>query len=277
MKLFKQYFYLHLISVLLLLVMLSACSSTNYTTAVSDEQVEASDAEQRPDDYIYSLFLMGDAGDATMNPLSGTLKVMSEKLAEVDSSGAVVILGDNIYPDGLPPESSERRPEIDERLLAQIETVKEFGGPVYFLPGNHDWASSGEEGLEYVNRQESFVEEYMGRGNTFLPDDGYPGPVSVTLVNKNEDAGINYTIGLIMMDTHWWIHPHEKPLPYGAETEEQAKKLVLKELNESRANLKMIHKAKLHKSPTQVQSAIEECIELIKIFQASIQTARKRT
>ncbi|PWN05407.1 four helix bundle protein [Rhodohalobacter mucosus] len=52
-------------------------------------------------------------------------------------------------------------------------------------------------------------------------------------------------------------------------------KLVLKELNESRANLKMIHKAKLHKSPTQVQSAIEECIELIKIFQASIQTARK--
>ena len=238
MKLFKQYFYLHLISVLLLLVMLSACSSTNYTTAVSDEQVEASDAEQRPDDYIYSLFLMGDAGDATMNPLSGTLKVMSEKLAEVDSSGAVVILGDNIYPDGLPPESSERRPEIDERLLAQIETVKEFGGPVYFLPGNHDWASSGEEGLEYIRRQEAFVEEHMNRGNTFLPDNGYPGPVSVTLLEKNEAAGINYTIGLIMMDTHWWIHPHEKPLPFGAETEDQAKELVLEELNDQMLQFK---------------------------------------
>lgn len=54
-------------------------------------------------------------------------------------------------------------------------------------------------------------------------------------------------------------------------------KLVLKELNESRANLKMIHKANLHNSPTQVQNTIEECIELIKIFEASIQTARKRT
>jgi len=238
MKLFKQNVYIHIISYLLLLAMVSACSSTNYTAAGSDEQIASSDADLRPDDYIFSLFLIGDAGDATLNPLSGSLRAMGEKLAEVDTSGAVVFLGDNIYPDGLPPESSERRPAIDERLLAQIETVKDFGGPVYFIPGNHDWASSGEEGLAYVNRQEAFVEEHMGRGNTFLPDNGYPGPVSVTLLDKNEAAGINYTIGLIMMDTHWWIHPHEKPLPFGAETEDQAKKLVLQELNKKMLQFK---------------------------------------
>ena len=238
MKSFKQNVYIHIISCLLLLAMVSACSSTKYTTAGSDEQIASSDAELRPDNYIYSLFLIGDAGDATLNPLSGSLRAMGKKLAEVDTSGAVVFLGDNIYPDGLPPESSEHRPQIDERLIAQIETVKDFDGPVYFIPGNHDWASSGEEGLAYVNRQEAFIEEHMGRGNTFLPDNGYPGPVSVTLLNKNKAAGINYTIGLIMMDTHWWIHPHEKPMPFGAETENQAKELVLEELKDQMLQFK---------------------------------------
>lgn len=238
MKLFNQKVYVHLVSVLLLLAMFSACSSTKYTVAVNDEQIAASNAEQRPDDYIYSIFLVGDAGDATLNPLSGTLKVMGEKLAEVDTSGAVVFLGDNIYPDGLPPVDSERRPAIDERLIAQIETVKEFGGPVYFLPGNHDWASSGEDGLEYIRRQEAFVEEHMGRGNTFLPDNGYPGPVSVTLVNKNSAIGFDYSIGLVMMDSHWWIHPHKKPLPDGAETEAQAKEIVLNNLAEQMQQFK---------------------------------------
>ncbi|WP_340102750.1 metallophosphoesterase [Rhodohalobacter sp. 8-1] len=232
MKLYKQHVPAYLITTLFLLVTLSACSSTNYTAAGDTQEVEASDASQRPDGYIYSLFLIGDAGDATLDPLSGSLRAMGEKLAEVDTSGAVVFLGDNIYPHGLPPEDSERRPEIDERLLAQIETVKDFGGPVYFIPGNHDWESSGEDGLEYIRRQEDFVEERMGRGNSFLPDDGYPGPVSVTLLDKNESAGINYSIGLIIMDTHWWIHPHDKPLPQGAETEEQAKELVLNNLAE---------------------------------------------
>ena len=238
MKLFKPNSTIHVITGLLLLFAVSSCSSTKYTKADSEQEVEASDAEQQPDDYIYSLFLIGDAGDATLNPLSGSLRAMGEKLAEIDTSGAVVFLGDNIYPDGLPPENSERRPAIDERLIAQIETVKEFGGPVYFLPGNHDWASSGEEGLEYIRRQEAFVEEHMDRGNTFLPDNGFPGPVSVTLMDKNTVPGVDYSIGLVMMDTHWWIHPHEKPLPEGAETEEQAKEIVMNNLAEQMQHFK---------------------------------------
>ncbi|MGM0739118.1 MAG: metallophosphoesterase [Bacteroidota bacterium] len=223
---------------LFLLVNLTACSSTNYMAAGDEQQLENSDAHQHPDSYTYSLFLVGDAGDATLDPLSGTLRAMSKKLAEVDTSGAVVFLGDNIYPDGLPPEDSGRRPEIDERLLAQIEIVKDFAGPVYFIPGNHDWASSGKDGLEYIRRQEDFVEEHMDRGNTFLPDNGYPGPVSVTLVNKDETPGMDYSIGLILMDTHWWIHPHEKPMPEGAETEDQAKEIVLNNLTEQMQQFK---------------------------------------
>jgi hypothetical protein len=53
-------------------------------------------------------------------------------------------------------------------------------------------------------------------------------------------------------------------------------KLVLKELNESRANLKIIHKANLQDSGSLIQKCIKECGELIKIFESSIQTAKKR-
>jgi four helix bundle protein len=53
-------------------------------------------------------------------------------------------------------------------------------------------------------------------------------------------------------------------------------KIVLKELNETRANLKMIDRAKLSRTPHEIQRAISECTELIKIFEKSIQTARKR-
>lgn len=222
------------INLLLLMVLFTfaACSSANYTEPADDGRLEQSDAYQNPDGYTYSLFLVGDAGDATLDPLSGTLRGMREKLAEIDTSGAVIFLGDNIYPDGLPPESSDRRPEIDERLLAQIEIVKDFGGHAYFIPGNHDWASSGEveEGLEYIRRQEAFVEEHMGRGNTFLPDNGYPGPVSVTLVDKDHTPSMDYSIGLVIIDSQWWLHQHEKPMPEGADNERQAKELVLNNL-----------------------------------------------
>lgn len=238
MKLFKLNSTIFVMTGLLLLFAVTSCSSAKYTAAGSDQEVDTSDAEQHPNDFIYSIFLIGDAGDATLNPLSGSLQAMGEKLAEIETSGAVVFLGDNIYPHGLPPEDSERRPAIDERLIAQIETVKEFGGLVYFLPGNHDWASSGEEGLEYIRRQEAFVEERMGHGNTFLPDNGFPGPVSVMLMDKNTVQGVDYSIGLVMMDTHWWIHPHEKPLPEGAETEEQAKQIIMSNLAEQMQQFK---------------------------------------
>lgn len=215
-----------------LLFSISACSSTEYTAYEKDEILVNSDAWQQPDSYSYSLFLVGDAGDAVLEPRSGTLRVLGDKLAEISNSGAVLFLGDNIYPDGLPPEGSERRPEAEEKLIAQIETVKNFAGPVYFIPGNHDWETGGENGLEYIRRQEEFLEEHMGRGNTFLPDNGNPGPVPITLVDKTESAAMDYSIGLVMMDTQWWFHPHEKPLPDGAETEDQAKEQVLKSLRE---------------------------------------------
>lgn len=50
-------------------------------------------------------------------------------------------------------------------------------------------------------------------------------------------------------------------------------KVILKELNETKRNLKMMSRSKLHNDPGVIQSAASECGELIAIFVKSIQTA----
>src|SRR5690606_22893879 len=45
-------------------------------------------------------------------------------------------------------------------------------------------------------RQEAFVEAALDRGNTFLPDDGFPGPTAVELADG---------LALVIVDTQWWL------------------------------------------------------------------------
>ncbi len=52
-------------------------------------------------------------------------------------------------------------------------------------------------------------------------------------------------------------------------------KIVLKELRETHVNLKIIHRAKLSKNAQEVEEALNESHELVSIFVASLQTARK--
>jgi four helix bundle protein len=53
-------------------------------------------------------------------------------------------------------------------------------------------------------------------------------------------------------------------------------KVILKELKESRRNLKMSDRAALHSSPERMEKAISESDELIAIFVKSVQTAEKK-
>jgi acyl-CoA-binding protein len=88
--------------------------------------------------------------------------------------------------------------------------VKNYEGEVVFVAGNHDWNSSGEKGLEYVQRQERFIEESLNRGNVFLPNDGLPGPA---VVKAGDDR---FQLSIVALNTQWWLHPYKKP---GAETD----------------------------------------------------------
>jgi hypothetical protein len=211
----------------------TGCTGTFAVTENSyfQSQNDTFQAEQIPDEFVYSVFLVGDAGGASLDPRSEILLNLQKMLGETGEDGAIVFLGDNLYPDGLPPNEHVARAELEEKLIAQLETVKDFPGKIIFMPGNHDWASSGNEGLDYINRQEQFVEDYLKRGNTFLPDNGTPGPVQVTLTQIMNETGDTTDLNLIVMDTQWWLHSHEKRLPGDAESEDEAKAYARDELS----------------------------------------------
>ena len=148
---------------------------------------------------IYSLFLIGDSKRAyTNDPL---LSMMESHLAGAGEQSAVVFLGDNVYPNGL-PDSTHRSWDVAQKsLLAQLDILQKFKGEIIFMPGNHDWARGKSEGLQYVKNQRKFIEDYLDKDKVFLPSKGRAGPAEVHLT---ED------IVLIIIDSHWWFHENEK-------------------------------------------------------------------
>lgn len=149
----------------------------------------------------YVMYLIGDAGLGSGEGESG-LALLRTHLAEENHPATVVFLGDNSYPNGLPEEGAKGRQQAEKQLGDQVAAVSEFGGEVFFIPGNHDWNHASEGGWEALARQENFLEGAFSGRNVFLPDRGCPGPVAVALSDD---------LVLILIDTQWWLHAHDKP------------------------------------------------------------------
>jgi Omp85 superfamily domain/Calcineurin-like phosphoesterase len=150
----------------------------------------------------YKVFLVGDAGEHLFNGKDALLQLLHQHLKEADSNNAILFLGDNIYPVGMPMPGAKGRAEAERRIKEVLDIVKDFPGKIFFIPGNHDWENGKKTGWQQLKQQEQFIEQYLQRGNVFLPDDGCPGPVEVSLNSKTT---------LIIMDTQWWLHPWDKP------------------------------------------------------------------
>lgn len=163
------------------------------------------------EELIYQVFLIGDAGGSSRQGQEPTLRLFKKFTESAGKQSAAVFLGDNIYPAGLPDSSSEYRAFAEYRLKEQLKTVEHFKGRVIVIPGNHDWNDGREGGYEAILRQEQFVEEYLNRGNTFLPDEGFPGPVDIELMDDDEHPALRNDIRIIVIDTQWWLHNFKKP------------------------------------------------------------------
>ncbi len=200
---------MRLVSLFVLCLFVLSCGSTGLYVDSSERNWE----EVLPPDekeLIYRVYLIGDAGAPKLDG-DPTLNLFSNFLQNADEQSAALFLGDNIYNYGLPDSTHPRRSFYEQRLVAQLETVQDFPGRVVFIPGNHDWDDGRIDGLNAVRRQERFVEEYLDRGNTFLPDDGFPGPHEIKLMDEDDHPYLNYDIRLVALDTQWWLHEHEKP------------------------------------------------------------------
>ncbi|MFT5141550.1 MAG: hypothetical protein ACI84D_000156 [Thalassolituus oleivorans] len=159
------------------------------------------DTPPADDAIVYRAFLLGDAGGLDPEEPNPVLETLRSRLGEADKNAVLVFLGDNIYCCGLPDSSHPGRALAEARLRQQLAVADDFEGRVVVIPGNHDWDNSGDDGLAAVRRQEVFVEDFLDRGNTFLPDDGFPGPEVVDLTDD---------LTMVVLDTEWWLRDGEK-------------------------------------------------------------------
>ena len=148
----------------------------------------------------YRLLLLGDGGEPKSDePILKTLGKWAKKDAAKTS---VVFLGDNMYPEGM---TERRKREAAERLEPQLAVIRTAGVHGLFIPGNHDWASGKAEGYTALLAQEQFINDALSGETNFLPSGGSPGPVVLELPEADP------VVRLIILDTQWWLHPHEKP------------------------------------------------------------------
>ena len=174
-------------------------------------------------DVEQTLILIGDAG----KPAPGgepVFKALTRELGREPERTTVVFLGDNIYPDGLPPPEAPDRAEMERRLDTQVDVVRVAGVRGIFVPGNHDWAEEKPGGWDAIRREVARVDSRGAPKVEVLPKGGCPGPVV-------EDVGSR--LRLVFLDTQWWLHAYEKPQPPDSGCAQDTEDEVLAALNEA--------------------------------------------
>jgi hypothetical protein len=139
------------------------------------------------------IILIGDGGQ--LNYGRQPVVDAARDLIPLDSNTTVLYLGDNLYTSGLPDDIMPGYEAAKAVLDSQINIAKGTDAKVIFIPGNHDWANADPNGLELVNRQETYIKS-KGKNIHFFPADGCPGP---------EEYKINDNVVLIMYDSQWFI------------------------------------------------------------------------
>ncbi len=153
-------------------------------------------------DPVFEVILVGDSGNISRYKPDPVLSLLTKHL-ETPNPSAVIFLGDNIYPHGLPAEGDRLRADAELVLQKHYEAVKEYSGKVIFISGNHDWNKGKDDGYEYVIRQEKYLEKLFNNADVYLPSNGCPGPTEVS---------VNDELTIVAINTQWWIQRGFRPI-----------------------------------------------------------------
>ncbi|HYK77819.1 MAG TPA: metallophosphoesterase [Daejeonella sp.] len=156
---------------------------------------------QSPRNSIYEVFLIGDTGDIARHKIDPVLETLKAHL-DVNQESAIVFLGDNIYPRGLPEKNHELRKDAEDTLNKYAKVLSNYHGKVLFISGNHDWNKGRDNGYDYVIRQEKYLEKLFGKKILF-PSRGCPGPTEIK---------INDYLTLVLINTQWWLQSGFRPI-----------------------------------------------------------------
>ncbi|MCB0347005.1 MAG: metallophosphoesterase [Bdellovibrionales bacterium] len=143
--------------VLLLAFALTACAKKTTLQGTVDKVLRLKER----------VILAGDGGD----PDRRTFRTLLENASFSSNITTLVLLGDNVYPDGI-PESEDS--EEEQRFNDQLKQIKQTKASLLIVPGNHDWGPR-DAGLTRLKKQHSAVKGWFGR-NIMLPEAGCPGP-----------------------------------------------------------------------------------------------------
>ncbi|MDF3078762.1 MAG: Calcineurin-like phosphoesterase [Sphingobacteriaceae bacterium] len=150
----------------------------------------------------YEVFLIGDTGSIANGRPDQVLETLKAHL-KPDQQSAVVFLGDNVYPRGLPEEGHLLRKGAEGILQTYHDTFKDYHGKLIFIPGNHDYNKGRDDGIEYVIRQEKYIEKLFDGRNIFLPSNGCPGPAEINVTPH---------VAIVAINTQWWMQGGVRPV-----------------------------------------------------------------
>ncbi len=152
------------------------------------------------DTILQRIILIGDAGELTdgKHPVVDAVR----DNIKLDKKTTVIFLGDNLYRFGLPNDQAADF-DIKRAILdTQLSIAKGTAAKVYMIPGNHDWENGGRGGYDAIVRQQGYADFLNIPNVKYFPEEGCAGPVEVSL-------GPDVT--MIIFDSQWWLHPHDKP------------------------------------------------------------------
>jgi hypothetical protein len=169
-----------------------------------------------------SLFLIGDAGDpelpdpqsenpaALVDPVLGALaRHVAARVAEIGADRtAVAVLGDNVYPAGMPPPGQKGHERAVRILEAQIAAVGEARG--FFLLGNHDWDQGKERGWSFAKAQADYLAS-RAPNLSVNPPDTCAGPESLDFGEHLQLVFFDLWAAMYQMDYPDGPQSHCKP------------------------------------------------------------------
>ncbi len=147
----------------------------------------------------HTFYLIGDAGLSPMGDMNSALKIFKNRLDVANENSTAIFLGDNIYPAGLPDSKDSTAAFLvaKNHLDAQLNTLENFKGKPFFIPGNHDWYTEGLVGLE---REQKYIQKKLDSKKVFFPEDGCP----------MKTIDINDQVTVIAIDTEWYLTNWDK-------------------------------------------------------------------
>lgn len=150
----------------------------------------------------FSVYLIGNTGADTI-PSEG-MQLLAFECFD-DSSSAVILLGNNVFNDGLNPRHSPNQAYLAKRkLLSQLELFVSYRGGLYATGGNHDWSRGKSSGLIAILEQERVFNAWLkdnsmalnSKSGGFYPGFGIPGPKRIS---------VDETVDLLFIDSQWFL------------------------------------------------------------------------